>query len=113
MLGFPPLHGHLRFDFVDFLERNCAIVRFGRHAALKKRGSGTRVLPRHGFPLAHFAQHVELALAYKVVTPLALDHFLEQLLAQGLFLTLFLGVQIRPVRRWIADELHNLGKQAR
>jgi hypothetical protein len=66
----------------------------------------------HGFALAHLAQHVEFTLAHKIILPLALDHFLEQLLAHGLVAVRRSRVQIRPVRGRIADELHHLGEQA-
>ena len=107
MLGFPPLHGHLRFNFVNFFDGSGTIIRLGRHTALKERGSPTQVLPDHGLTLSHFAKHVKLAFPNKIVTPLALNHFLEQQLAHRLIAIRLFVVKLCPARCRIANELNH------
>ena len=114
LLAFPPLLRHLRFDLVDFFERDGPLVGRG-HAALKKRGARSRVLfavaLKH-FALAQFAQLIELAAAHKIVAALALNHLLEHLLAVLALFVRLDGVKLRPVDRGIAHKPHHLRQQS-
>src|SRR5690606_5597138 len=110
-LGLPPLHGHLRFDLVDLLERHRTVVRLGRDAALEERRAQALDFGRIALARADLAQHVELALAHEVVAPLALDHLLERGLAVFAFPVRLARVQIGPARGRVANELHHLREE--
>ena len=65
MLGLPPLHGHLRFDLVDLLQRPSR----GRPASRAWSSGRTKAARPGSWPastslLPHLAQHVVLVLAH-------------------------------------------------
>ncbi len=114
LLALPPLLGHLRLDLVDLLERDGPVVRRS-HAGMEERGPGglvVRPLAVEGLALAQLAQLIELAAPHEIVAALALDHFLEHLLAVLAFALLVDGVELIPVDGGIAYEAHHLGQQA-
>jgi hypothetical protein len=112
VLGLPPLHRHLRFDFVDLLHRLRALVRFGRQAALKKGRSGRRSLGTGHFAAPQLAQHLEFALSHKIVALLAFDQFLEHLATVAAIAHRLRLVEIGPIRRRIANESNDFRQQS-
>ena len=112
MLGLPPLHRRLRFDFVDFFKRLRPLVRLGRQAALEQGRALGRRLGTGQLTPTQLAQHFELAFAHKVTATLALNQLFEHQLAVTALLVRISPIQIRPVGYRIAHEPDNLGQQA-
>ena len=111
LLALPPLLGHLRFDLVNFLERDGATIRVGGDTGLEERGTCCRSNGT-GVAVAQFAQLIELALADKVVLPLALNHGLEGLLVVTAVVWLINLIQLRPILGRVANKHRHLAQQA-
>ena len=77
-----------------------------------RRGAQGRQLLRRQTLAAHAAQHVELALAHKVVAPFALDHGPELGLLQLKFFGVFLARrEVGPVGGRVRDEPHHFPEE--
>ena len=122
LFATPPLLRHLRFDLINLLDRVRALsvltAVHGLHEGRTTNRSGlslpgARLGRLRQLRLAQLAQSVELTFAHKVVLALALQHFLERLLAVlALFAVLAQMIQLRPIDRRVAHKTHHLGQQA-
>jgi ribulose-phosphate 3-epimerase len=82
------------------------VVELGRAAECRELFGAQALAP-------HLAQHVELALAHEVVTPLALDHRLELGLLELEFAAVLLSrAEIGPIGGGVRDEPHHLPEEA-